>query len=371
MRGSSAQERCGLAPGGRFSWSPAPCTRRPLQRFALIFTVLVFAAVLGGLLSRHGGAPVPSPRTLQPKSTPIFAPLVDPLGVGRDPSLPRADRLELRVVDPAGLAVSGAALVVRAGNKPLWAFTDAYGRAVLEGLAPGKSRMAVIALPHPGLELDIVPGPGELEVRLAAAIEPQPLLAEIPRSRLAGRLSGAPPEALAECEVLLLPVAAPNELGGAMPRRCSADAQGSFAFDSLAHAVYQVCVLPAWASGGSWPDLAAAADRTLDFKAARNDLSIALARGEIEGEVRDDLGRALEGALVWATDAGNELRIWPPAASGPDGRFRIADLPPGKYRVSCRAGEGGSTLEELVVAAGASAWAAMPGFAARKRPQAR
>jgi hypothetical protein len=203
---------------------------------------------------------------------------------------------------------------------------------------------------------------------LAAAIEPLPLLAEIPRSRLSGRLAITAADEPCAFEVLLLPEGAANELGGALPRRGVCDASGQFSFEQLAHGRYLVKVMPAWAGGGSWPDLVAPSARALDFQAERSDWSLELSRGEIEGEVRDDLGRTLEGALVWAGEFGNEGKIWPPVSSGADGRFRIGDLPPGKYRVNCRAGEGGSALEELSVNAGASSWAALPGFAARKRP---
>ena len=82
-----------------------------MQRIALVFTVIVFAALLGGLLSRHGPAePVP-PQHFEPESAPTFAPLVDPLDVARAASSTRADRLALRVVDPDGcyIRVTGPA----------------------------------------------------------------------------------------------------------------------------------------------------------------------------------------------------------------------------------------------------------------------
>ena len=257
--------------------------------------------------------------------------------------------------------------MVRSGTAALWAFTDKDGRATLEGLAAGSSRLAVIALPYPGMEVEIGASTNEREIVLAAAINPLPLLADIPRSRLAGRISASLAESLAGYEVLLLPVTAPEELGGVVPRLCDCDASGEFEFEGLAHGAYSLKVLPPWASGGSWPDLCAPSNRDLNFKGPLDELSIELAQGTIEGEVHDDLGRALAGALVLVNEVGNDGHVWPPASSGPDGRFKVSDIPPGKYRVTCRAGEGGSSIDSLEVANAASAWAAMPTFSARKQ----
>lgn len=341
-----------------------PC----VQRAAVIFTVLVFSLLIGGLLSRHGGTAPTELRKFEPTAAPTLPHLVDPLGLEPHASAARPDRLVLRVVDPAGVPVAGAALVARAANAPIWAFTAADGSATLEGLPPGTSRLAVLAYPHPGLEVDIEPG---AELRLitleACAVLPE-ALADIPRSRLDGQLRPSNSDAPAEYEIMLLPTSPASELGGALPRRCVSDENGRFVFDGLAHGHYLLKVLPVWASGGSWPDLAAENNRDLEFNADITERAIELACGEIEGEVRDDLGRALEGALVLANEVANENHVWPPSSSGPDGRFRIQDLPPGKYRVSCRAGEGGSTIDELVVASGAPTEAALPRFAARKRP---
>ncbi|HTF88468.1 MAG TPA: carboxypeptidase-like regulatory domain-containing protein [Planctomycetota bacterium] len=339
-----------------------------MQRLALIFTVLVFSLVIGGLLWRHGSKLPAARPDFTPSAAVALPHLVDPLAVVPPAGAARADRLALRVVDPAGAAVAGAALVVRASKAPIWAFTAADGTATLEGLSPGTSRLAVLAFPHPGLELDIEPGPEVREIALEAKATLPARLADIPRSRFAGSLRASDAEPLADFEILLLPVAAASELGGALPRRGVSDHAGRFAFDGLAHGRYLIKVLPAWASGGSWPDLVAEKSRELEFSADIVEGQVELARGGIEGEVRDDLRRALEGALVLVNQSGNETHIWPPSSSGPDGRFRIQDLPPGKYRVSCRAGEGGSAIDELDVIAGAPTWAALPSFAARKRP---
>ncbi len=339
-----------------------------MQRIAAIFTCLIFSILIGGLLSRSGAVPQARLSDFEPVSAPILPKLIDPLGASDDSTPDRSDRLVLRIVDSAGQPIPGAALVVRGGVSVIWAITKADGTAALNGLSPGKSRLAVIAFPHPGLELDIEPAAGVRQIELQPPATLPQALHDIARSRCAGELVWAGPESAAGYELLLLPAARASELGGTLPRSTVCDASGNFVFEGLAHGRYLLKVLPPWAAGGSWPDLAAANVRELEFQGESTALTIELARGRIEGEVRDDLGRALEGALVLMNEIANESRVWPPCSTGPDGRFQFQDVPPGKYRVSCRAGEGGSTIEELAVEAGASAWAALPTFAARKRP---
>ncbi len=339
-----------------------------VQRIAAIFTCLVFSILIGGLLSRNGAVPKARLGDFEPVSTPVLPALVDPLGAIDDATTERKDRLVLRVVDGAAQPIPGAALVVRGGVSVIWAFTKADGTAALDGLSPGKSRLAVIAFPHPGLELDIEPGSEVRQIELQPPATLPQGLHDIPRSRCAGGLAWAGPESAAGYELLLLPVARASEFGGTLPRSSVCDESGKFALEGLAHGRYLVRILPPWASGGSWPDLAAASSHELDFKGESSELTLELARGRIEGEVRDDLGRALEGALVLMNEIANESHVWPPCSTGPDGRFLFQDVPPGKYRVSCRAGEGSSAIEELSVEAGSTVWAALPAFAARKRP---
>lgn len=339
-----------------------------MQRRATIFTVLVFAVLLGGLLTRDG-EPRPADRPAYLPSTPRnLPPLVDPLGIDRDPSAARDDRLEVRVIDEGGAPVRGAALIVRAGVGTLWALTGEDGRGTLTGLSAGKSRLAVLAFPHRGLETDVEPSAATLEITLPPVPPPPARIPEIVRSRFAGRLDWSGSESPADFEVVLIPEASPAELSGALPRSANCDADGRFVFEDLAHGLYSLAVLPPWAGGGSWPDLVAPSDRRLDFQAEVLERAVTLARGSIEGEVLDDQGRPLLGALVIAVDVLHESRVWPACSTDPEGRFRVRDVPPGTYRVTCRAGEGGSSLEALVVAPGETAFAALPPFAPRKRP---
>ena len=338
-----------------------------MQRIAAIFTCLVFSVLIGGLLSRREGSPEANSQRFQPESTPILPPLMDPLGAARTSGSSREDRAQILVVDPAGLPVAGAALVVRCGGSTIWAFTQADGTAMLDGLLPGKSRLAVLAFPRPGLEIEIEPGAEVRRIVLPATAAVPMRLPDIARSRFAGQLGSSGSAEHAGYELLLLPFAPASELGGTLPRSAVCDHEGRFSLEGLAHGRYLLRVLPPWASGGSWPDLSAPRDRELDFQGDRTEQVIELSRGSIEGEVKDDLGRALEGALILANEVANEGHAWPPTSSGPDGRFLFVDLPPGKYRITCRAGEGGTSIDELVVEAGAVAWAALPPFAARKR----
>lgn len=341
-----------------------PAYSSPVRRIALVFTAVIFAALLGGLLSRRESSD-PAPVAGVEAETPLALPrLADPLNLAQEAGAARANRLQVLVVDPRGAPIVGAALVLRSGSAPLWAMTDGEGRARLDGMSAGPSRLAVIAFPHPNLEIDVEASPDERRIEMGEAATPPPPLPAILRSDVVGRLDPASADWI-DCEVMLLPSDGPTALGGVLPRVAKVSADGSFRFDQLAHGTYRVQLLPPWAAGGTWPDLAAVASRQVQHPAT-GPWVLATAAGAIEGEVRDALGRALEGALVLTTALDDESRVWPPRASGPDGRFRVADLPPGRYRVVCKAGEGGSSLDVSVVA-GEVAWAALPPFAARKQ----
>ena len=62
------------------------------------------------------------------------------------------------------------------------------------------------------------------------------------------------------------------------------------------------------------------------------------------------------GALILVRPAGaagmdlGDPRIWPPAESGEDGSFLVADLPPGRYVVSVHAGSRNVEREVAVYA---------------------
>jgi len=75
--------------------------------------------------------------------------------------------------------------------------------------------------------------------------------------------------------------------------------------------------------------------------------------GAIEGELREEEGRPLVGALVRvsALDAHDPIgapQSWPVVVTDVAGRFRIELLPPGRYRVHQRAGTAVRDVDVLV-----------------------
>lgn len=288
---------------------------------------------------------------------PELAPLVLPAG---------AHALRGRVRAADGTNANEAFLVLlRAEDdasqaEPLYhAYTDAEGRFALAGLEAGLYRAL---LTHPtappksfALELPLV---GEVSWELAAPLPPLPVLPELARTSLTGRVRG--PEALAAglaadtlhgFEVVLRPAPETPLLAGACERRATTGAGGAFAFDELVVARYDARVLPPWARGGSWPVLARGS--LTSAAGAHGTLELALEVGALEGELLEAEGRPLAGALVTvsaldARDPVGEPQLWPPAVTDPAGRYRVELLPPGRYRVHLRAGSAAHDVEVVV-----------------------
>jgi hypothetical protein len=325
-----------------------------VQRLSLIFVLLVFAALAAGIFFRHRLDP-PEELTGFP-STP--APKFDPMA-----SIGGSGVLPLRVVAAeTGEAVRDAAVVLRSGGAPVWGFTDNQGRIRFDALATGTVQVAVLSWPRPPLEVEVaVANSGEERtLTLAAPKEAPEPLPEIERAPLRGSLTHALGGDPANYDVVLLPSDPPEVFGGAVPARATADASGAFAFEDLALARYRVAIVPQWARGSRWPDLADPRASEIDHRGERSDVRLAIAAGAIEGRVLDDGGRALEGVLVLATPAADESRPWPPRTTDGNGRFRVEDLPAGDYRISVRAGEGRAGAGPIRVDAGAIATAELP-----------
>lgn len=331
-----------------------------MTRLTLIFILLVFTALVAGVLFRH--------RMDEPDALPHF-PSAPPPSFDPMPASEGNAQLMLRIVGPDGQPAPSAAVALRSGGFPAWAFADDEGRVHFEHLVEGACELAVLAWPHPPLETTVEAHANdavEKTVTLAPVNDPPPPLPDIARAPLRGtlqhRLGGDP----SEYDVLFLPRDPPERFGGAVPRRASVDAAGAFAIEDLALARYRIAIVPAWARGSTWPDLASRERVELDHRAAIDIGALAIEAGAIEGEVRDDQGLPLEGALVLLSPALDESRPWPPHATDEQGRFRIDDLPPGEYRVAVRAGEGQSSAPSVAVEAGKVAVATMPPLQPRK-----
>ncbi len=316
------------------------------------FVVLVLGAVLLGFLAERRRMEDTTARfEFSPLVAPPFEPLAVPLGeqalrgvVVLEDGTPAIDvQVFLYRVEP----VPGAA-------EPLaWTQSDAEGRFELEHLVTARYEAALVRSGHPPVTYAIdVPSQGEVHWTIPPRLEPLPVLPEIERAPLAGRVAppaGLGPWPIAGYQVVLRPTPDTPPLCGAVTRRVAVDEAGAFRLENLVRARYLVEVLPPWAAGGSWPALT-----SVEFDHTRPDspeLELALASGAIAGAIVDQLGRALEGALVMVSPASEPDRIWPARQTDDAGAFEVRDLPPGRYVLRLRAGLA-AREQELDVRAG-------------------
>jgi hypothetical protein len=246
-----------------------------------------------------------------------------------------------------------------AGDPVHWALTDADGAFELFGLRAGAFRAVLLWPGHPNtvarvrVPLSDETANGEVTLALAPPLEPIPDLPPFERAPIAGELrrpAGLRARELAGYEVVFLPTERNERLSGAAVVRVTTDEEGRFRVDDLVLADYRVQVLPAWASGGSWPVLAEA-PCAHDAAGPRGEddvtLLLWLTCGEVRGSLRDRKLRPIEGALVTLAPESDPTRPWPPRATDASGSFAITDVPAGAYRVRVHAG--GAVREELVV----------------------
>jgi len=327
-----------------------------MRRYEVPLALLVF---LGVALAIYLERPEPPDASLFGTAMalePVLAPLSAPDG---------ALELSGQVANADGTPAADAFLVLLRPDddpsevEPVYrAYSDEEGRFVFRKLAPGAY---TAVLTHPSapprsfaLEL---PSEGEVTWVLAEPLPPLPVLPELRRTRLTGRLHL--PEIAADArielagfEVALVPAADTPLLAGACERRATTDAAGRFELGELVVANYRVEVFPSWASGGSWPVLGRGTCTAAD--GTENTAEVSLDVGALEGELRQPGGRALVGALVRvsaldARDAVNEPQAWPVVATDAAGRFRVELLPPGRYLVHQRAGSAARDVEVVVV----------------------
>jgi hypothetical protein len=230
-------------------------------------------------------------------------------------------------------------------------YTDANGAFRFAALAAGAYR---VVLQHascpPRTFTTEVPAAGEVRWALAEPLPPIEAMPSLVRGALAGRVSlpaGLAPRDFSGYEVVLAPVAETHPLSGAAVRRARCAADGSFALPDLVQADYDARVLPPWASGGSWPELAHA---RCAHRSAETELALELRVGSLAGRLVEPPDRPLVGAVVRITsltakDVLGKPQLWPPIVTDGTGHFKTDPLPTGRYLLHARAGDGIQDLE--------------------------
>jgi hypothetical protein len=312
-----------------------------MRRVPVLFTLAVGLGIAFGWANARFGAPPAELPSFTPANPPTFEPLAPPLG---------EEQLTGRVLSADGEPLVEAAVYTRAFLVPRWAYTDEAGRFEIDDLPSAELELTVLAWPHPIGRFRVRPGE-PVELRLEPPVPPPPSLPDVPRRALAGRVLGAgsawgDPNGY---EVVFRPALPPDALQAPVERRIATDASGAFEIRDLALGSYRVSVLPSWAGGGTWPDLAASWSQVLELApSAPAELEIQLAAGAIEGRLfGDPTQKPIEGAFCLVVRADDPTRIWPPVVSSSEGRFRVRCLPPGRYLLGVHAG--GAALADVPV----------------------
>jgi Carboxypeptidase regulatory-like domain len=331
------------------SSSAQPASPERPKHWTRWIPVLTLVGVVVGFVARRAWTP-PAELVIRPTPAANIPALELP---------PRNRVLDGRVVDPSGAAVPDALVFLRAGDAPHFAYTDEHGAFHLPALEDAPWDVTVLAIGFRPLAKELADATSPQTIRLDAPAGPAPRLPPLSRKDLAGTLSSRGTFLLEGCEVVLTPTLPPETLSGPLPRRATAAADGRFVFQDLIVGEYTVEVLPAWARGGSWPDLARAIDGekptllTHSAGEAPSVLAVTIQTGEVTGKLVDVDGHPIEGSLVLISPASDPSRVWPPESSVADGSFAVRGLPAGKYVVSIRAGTA-SVQREALVRAGES-----------------
>ena len=315
-------------------------------RIAIPLGTLAFLAI-GGAIARWGKDGVERVAISKPATANIPALPPEDLGHG----------LVARIVDAEGAGVADALVWLRSHDAPRWGYSDRQGRVRVTELAPGPWQALLSAPNFAPRTLEVAELPAEQTLTLGPARPPVPVFPPMPRTNLSGKLSSPLALAFAGYEIVLVPRDPPETIGAPLPRRAASAADGSFHFDGLIEGAYRVHVLPPWAKNGSWPDLVHAdaaqsgGGRAFEHRAGAGELALLLDVARVNGVLVDALGTPVEGALLLLTPVNDEMRPWPPAASGADGHFTLGDLPPGRYAIAVRAG-GKSLVQQVELGAG-------------------
>jgi len=342
--------------------------RMDRRRSLVALALLVLAAGAGVWIATSGPTPtsIPTPTSTStaistPTSTaisegplprpPADLPVRVPPAAPSDPVSPA--RFEGRVVSStSGAGVEGADLTFSRGGAAASVRTGAGGAFAFE--PPAEGRWLLAAVTAAGY-LPFAPEWGHSPVQLDARAGHPVRGVEIhlaPARELLGRVEDADGTPIEGASVRLLGAAAETALVP-IPDRFTSDARGEFRFAAPEGAVLEARK-DGFLPGRSEVDwvAAAAGEVRVVLGPAHRPLG---ARASIEGRAVARGGGSIAGALVIAEQQRRFGAEGPPVAqavAGEDGRFELADLDPGRYRITARA-EGRAPGSVSRVAAGA------------------
>lgn len=250
------------------------------------------------------------------------------------------ERIAGRVLGVDGEPLPESLVLIDLDGELAWDYCDTQGRFAIERLPASTLRMTVLAREYEASEYFVAAPEEDLLLELRKPLPPTPVLAEIAESPLEGEVTAAMSgRGWADYEVQFVPVDPPQTLGTPVPVATRLGADRRFAFESLIHGEYEVRILPPWAAGGSWPNLADPATSRFVHGPAKKRAEIRVRTGELAGRLLDTGGEFVEGAFVRVSPGGNRGRPWKPELSDTEGAFVVRDLPPGTYELRIDAGE--------------------------------
>jgi hypothetical protein len=310
-----------------------------MKRFLFILSILIVAAV-GAWISvlRQGPGDIErSDVQPWPKALAILPPAVAAPGI-----------LAGEILFEDGTACEEALVELIQDGRVHWAWTGPAGDFRLEGLVPAEQQELIVLVaghrPAPYVVQLHSDRPTVASWTLGPAIEPLPVLPEVTWGDLQGQLIGGLPlflgeRSLAGFEVWIVPKEGTDPMLALGERRIPVGIRGNFVVPGLLAGGYVARVLPEWAHGGSWPILG---ETPFQFEAPaqgqdRVTLSIPMVEGALHGQLRDERGESVVGAMLVLSQAGS--RIWPPLQSDLDGLFQFKSLPPGDYVLELVVGE--------------------------------
>jgi hypothetical protein len=324
--------------------------RKNIKRYQPVFCLMVFAILGLGFYQEHVGRVGPVRNFPFPEEANVeLEKLLIPGG---------SHAIAGRILNHEGQPAAGVQISLQRrepredGAEPLhWAVSDAYGRYALHSLEALEYDVMLYLPGVPiGAEQSSVQPPldGERDFSLAPPTPAVEAIPDVQRADLigvvilpAGRLLSEHP--LLGYDLALRPALANEAMTGAVTRHTALDSIGLFKLKALVLGPYRLELLPAWATGGSWPVVG-----SMDWEHQGGDdareVLFRLRAGAVTGLALDVDSNPVEGALVKLWPEAEPGHVWPMARTDAEGRVTIVDLPEGRYVVRVRAGSASSEV---------------------------